>query len=465
MRSSTSVFPYEIISSIFQLVSPPIDFKSRDFRTEYAHRHVYERETSDFEDPGPLVAITLGAVSSHWRQVAWSTQDLWTSIALEVKEAAAQSQAGLLNLYFTNAGNRSVSLELDFREYFLAYRRNKSHQSDASALTPIHAVILKYAPKINSLRLSAVPPEWVNSLSGVFTSLEDLALGWPTNGQVKPTQEFSFIDILALRRVTIRRLWAPLKLPWTQIVVLDLDRMTIDTCVELLIGCHNLEEYSIREPSFTPSDRRHPSLNGIITLSNLRTLIWTCLPDAWSTAMLEHVRFSRLEKLEWHGFPGDQNRNRFRDFFAHLPPTLQTLGLSRYDSPDGLYDILSSVPQVLRLELLSCQSRICRSVMHHLTPNISTDSQDPGLLPMLEFLIFDHCDEMQQFGTKNSQLFKDVLSMLRGRSAAAMMHQGFRLQFNPRIRWRTEAQQMLKKIVYEGIKVKIVEEYNVTDLV
>lgn len=458
IHALTSEFPYEIISSIFRDVCPPIDLKTRDFRTEYAHRHPYERRSSDFEDPGPLIPIMLGAVSSRWRQIAWSTQDLWTSIALEVKEAQVQSQARLLDLYFGNAGGLSVSLELDFREYFLAHHRNKNSEGDENPLAPIHAVILKYSPKIQILRLSAVPPEWVDSLSGVFTSLEDLSLGWPTNGQIKPTQHFSFIDILALRRVTIRRLWAPLKLPWTQMVVLDLDRMTIDTCVELLIECRNLEEYSVREPSFTPSDRRHPSLDGTITLDNLRILIWTCLPDAWSIAMLEHVRFSRLGKLEWHGFPGDQNRSRFRDFFSDLPSTLRTLGLTRYDSPEGLLDILANIPQLTHLELLSCQSRFCRSIFHNLTLTALPESHDMTLLPALEALTFNRCDDMQEFGFKNSFLFKDLLSMLRVRSAAALMDQGLSLQFIPNIKWRAEAHRALRKIVDEGIKVKILED-------
>ncbi|KAF9448941.1 hypothetical protein P691DRAFT_775045 [Macrolepiota fuliginosa MF-IS2] len=464
IHSSTSVLPYEIISSIFQHVSPPIDFESRDFRTEYAHRPVtvYQlTKKSDFEDPGPFIPVMLGVISSHWRSIAWSTQELWTSIALEVKEAKAQSQACLLDLYFRNAKDLRVSLELDFREYFRSNRAQNS-SGDESALAPMHAVILKYASKIHSFRLSAVPSGWVNTLSGVFTSLADLALGWPTNGQVNPSHQFSFVDIVTLRRVTIRRLWAPLKLPWTQIVVLDLDRMTIDTCVELLIGCRNLEEYSVREPSFTPSDRRHPSLDGIITLDNLRNLIWSCLPDAWSIAMLDHVRFSRLEQLEWHGFPGDQNRNRFRGFFAQLPLTLQTLGLARCDSSEGLHDILSNVPQLAHLRLLACQSRFCLSVIHCLTPHISRETQEPVLLPVLSFLTVDRCDEMQQFGLKGSLLFQEFLVMLRGRSTA-LTNQDFGLHFKPHIRWRTEVQQILKKAVREGVNLKIVEGDKVVD--
>jgi hypothetical protein len=458
IQSPTSALPYEIITSIFQHVCLQTDFQVRDFRTEYTQRHPSEKHTTCFEDSGPLVPVMLGAVCTRWRYIAWSTHNLWTSIALEIEGGQAGNQENLLRLYLANAGNSPVSLELDFRQLFLDLPLSTNSQIGSASLAPIHDVILQHAPKIQSLRLSAVPPEWLASLNGVFSSLENLALDWPINGQVKPTQMFSFSDILALRRVTIRRLWAPLKLPWSQIAVLDLDRMTIDTCVQLLIECRNLEIYSAKEPSFTPSDRHHPSLNEIVSLNNLQALTWTCLPDAWSIAMLEHVRFSNLRRLEWHGFPGDQNRNRFRDFFADLPPTLRVLGLSRYDSPDGLQDIIVNVPFLTHLELLSCRPRFCRSILHSLTPPLSLESQDQLLLPSLESLTFDHCDGMQYFGIKGSLLFEDLFSMLHLRFTTTTVNQGLVLQFNPSIRWRSEAQQILTQLVHEQAAANILEE-------
>jgi hypothetical protein len=461
IRSRTNGLPVEIISSIFQHVGPPINFRTRVFRTECVHGQRYDH---DFEDPGPLFPITLAAVSSCWRQIAWSTRELWTTIALEIKGPQLRSQVALLDLYSGNTGNFSSSLELDFRSYFNAPRHNQRHtipEADSDSLQLMLEVILKYAPKIKSLRISAVPTEWVDSLSGAFSSLEELALGWPTNGHMKTTQNISFSNILALRRVTIRRLLAPLKLPWMQMVVLDLDRMAMDICVELLIKCRNLEEYSIREPLFTPSDRRHPSLDGTITLDNLRTLVWACLPDAWSIAMLEHVRFSKLERLEWHGFPGEQHRNRFRDFFSHLPARLQILGLLRYDSSEGILDILTNIPQLTHLELLSCHIRICRYILQSLALPVSANSHMMALLPLLKFLTINDCDEMQLFGTRNSH-FADLLSMLKIRSDA-LAGDGLGLRFIPSIRWNTEARRMLKVMVREGVKVNLVETPLIVD--
>ncbi|KAF7770654.1 hypothetical protein Agabi119p4_6628 [Agaricus bisporus var. burnettii] len=455
IHSMTKELPVEIISSIFQHVSPPINFNTRVFRTESVHGHRYEQTSLDFEDPGPLFPIILAAVSSHWRQIARSTPELWTTIALEVKGPRLRSQVALLDLYFGNTGNFSGSLELDFRNYFCAFPNNQYHtvfEDDRDSLQQMLAVILKYASKIQSLRISAVPPEWVDSLSGVFSSLEDLALGWPTNGHMKTTENISFTEIIALRRVTIRRLLAPLKLPWMQMAVLDLDRMAMDICVDLLIECRNLKEYSIREPLFTPSDRRHPSLDGTITLDNLRNLVWTCLPDAWSNAMLEHVRFSKLERLEWHGFPGKQHRNRFRNFFSRLPSTLRTLGLSRYDSPEGLLDILTSTPQLTHLELLSCQIRFCRYVLQSLARPTSAESHVMALLPALKYLTINDCDDMQLFGKRNSIPFMDLLSMLTIRSTV-LADKRLGLRFIPNMNWKAEALRMLKRVGSGGDQV------------
>ncbi|KAJ3571044.1 hypothetical protein NP233_g4012 [Leucocoprinus birnbaumii] len=453
LQSRTKVLPYEIISTIFRHICPQFDSQIRDLDTGSALKYPSERRISDLEEVGPLAPVILGAVSALWRQIAWSTPDLWTSFALKVNERKIHHQADLLHLYFQNAGNFPVSLELDFCGEF----SNLDHPNDHT-LAPIHAVILDHAPRVRSLRLSAVPLEWAASINGEFTSLENLALGWPFAGQVRRTQVLSFVDILALRRVTIQRLWAPLVLPWSQIVALDLDRMTIDTCVELLIECGNLEEYSMREPSFTPSDRRHPSLDGVITLDKLRVLVWTCLPDAWSIAMLEHVRFARLERIEWHGFPSDQNRNRIRDFFMDMPPTLQTLGLSRYDSSESLQETLINLPQVAHLELLSCQSRFCRSILHSLTPPLSLESHDQVLLPLLRRLTFDRCNEMHQFGTKGSLLFRDLFEMLHLRFSAAIMDQGgLVLQFKPRVKWRPDAQRVLAQLIHDGVITDILE--------
>ncbi|XP_006459552.1 hypothetical protein AGABI2DRAFT_116515 [Agaricus bisporus var. bisporus H97] len=169
MQAATGRLPPEILSIIFQLACPPIDFDTHYLDLE---------KPSNIFHTGQRFLYVLTAVSHHWWQVAFSTQQLWTSVRLEVDTLIAYSpvhkKLSLLDLHFQNTRNAPLSIELDFAHLpFTRYDSEDGSDSDVDAdaifdmrkkilrhLKPLQTVVfVDKAPMIRHLLLIRPPAE------------------------------------------------------------------------------------------------------------------------------------------------------------------------------------------------------------------------------------------------------------------------------------------------------------------
>ena len=72
----THKFPPEIASHILQLSLPILN------DGEHEREAVNERWSAEWATP-----LTLGSVGRQWRQLAWATPDLWTTLYLKLQDS------------------------------------------------------------------------------------------------------------------------------------------------------------------------------------------------------------------------------------------------------------------------------------------------------------------------------------------------------------------------------------------
>ncbi|KAF5362200.1 hypothetical protein D9756_002697 [Leucocoprinus leucothites] len=180
VQANTRPLPSEILSTIFQFARPPIDFSSRRTLAEFPEDITLRR---DNYEPADDLQLVLGAVSYHWRQIAWQTPQLWTMISVEVYEPISDSNTAILDLYFQNARGLPVTIELDIRAQLslLRYSDDAEERSKLlSRLEPIWtSVFVNNAHKIQKLILLGLPLEWTSSLGPNLAYCQDLTLYWP----------------------------------------------------------------------------------------------------------------------------------------------------------------------------------------------------------------------------------------------------------------------------------------------
>lgn len=92
IRSSTAVFPNEILLHIFQFLCSPI---------EPGHR------------PNGCPQITLSAVSSHWRDLVRSAPHLWEALSVKIRRKDMESIVSSLQTYLDNHGALLSSIQID----------------------------------------------------------------------------------------------------------------------------------------------------------------------------------------------------------------------------------------------------------------------------------------------------------------------------------------------------------------
>ena len=110
-------FPPEIGSYIFRLCFPILYFE--DIRL-WAKATTYTR------------ALRLGAVCRKWRQLAWTTPDLWDTLYLTIqpsmKRSLAESLPGLLHEWLSRSGIRPLTI---FFRYLVSSEESDYSPSDA----------------------------------------------------------------------------------------------------------------------------------------------------------------------------------------------------------------------------------------------------------------------------------------------------------------------------------------------
>lgn len=482
VQASTRRLPPEVLSTIFQFARPPIDFTSRSIPTEFPDDPDLRRGNYVSEDDFQLV---LGAVSYHWRQVVWSTPQLWTTISVEVYEIVSENNASLLSLYFENARGLPMTIELDLRAQLLLLNSADDPEQRAksiSTLDPIKtSVFVDNANKIRSLILTGLPMEWISSIGRRLSQCESMTLYWPQLHITTWTEYSNSVDLSdlpCLRQISLKDLRIPLIPYWPAITVLKLRDLPIKECVELLTKCPNLIEFESLQPYSHTARDNLPSFDKPIVLEHLESLKWHTTSDEWSYAFLRHVRFAKLRLLKWSGshqsifveeFSEDLHLI-FISFFADLPTTLQVLELVHFPySYSIVKDLLSSVSHLPELHLRQCSSRVVSMAVSMIGRPIAglfedrdrgraaidpTKAEGPKVTPSLKTLVLDnYCDP-------DAEMVAEMLEALHG---VRETRERFRLVLSEAEPWEPEVLTRIRRLAMSGFDLEIVQRSHTLD--
>ncbi|KAF9449181.1 hypothetical protein P691DRAFT_576396 [Macrolepiota fuliginosa MF-IS2] len=290
LQTYTSMLPTETLSLIFQ--------------------HTCALAPDD-EDANPYPPVILGAVSTHWRRVVWSTSSLWTALAIKVKHVQYASTAtiSLLRLYLENAGTRCVSLRIDVPED--AYDENEEEAGDGQVpVAELFHLALQHPERIKELCCDYFWPRWCSIVTAyantkgvpMFSNLEHLHLGIqaPDTPETLAEGEIDSSSLSSrvprLDNVSLLGGVPPIPLPWEQITTLSLDSIPIDRCMALLKRCPNLTDYHCRRVLDTSVSE--PLLRSTLTLKHVECFGWTFGYSQWDFALFKYVQLPLVERFK-----------------------------------------------------------------------------------------------------------------------------------------------------------------------
>lgn len=474
-QSVTYSLPPELLSTIFQYAFPPPSFKPRiQLESLEADDPVSPRTTHDVLPDPPAreervaTPIALGAVSSYWRQVAWSTPQLWSSLDLRPTNSGTVARSvTLLQLYAQNAGSAGLHLQVVFHWGVVLGRSDDAFAELAQPLTDV-LFSTELVPRIRTLVLSNPPVAWMSQLTTGFENLETFAL--VTTVPALEMTDIVLSNVPALRRVSLRGLKGEVVLPSSTIHTLTLREMPIDRMVQLLLSSPNLVDYYAIDCERARATRSTTwLLSNDFSLEHLERFEWSGLYDRWTRKLLQHLRLPSLTYLHLNEdlptFEPD-----IMNFFTHLPPSMTTLHLSRFWDYTTLSDLFTHLPQVQKLILDNCEYEVIPEVLELLTPSYSELPQTPFIqlsnrhLPNLRVLAIENTtfanSNMDGFPEAVSDAIAEVMVM----RTCMRPDTGFRLEVTPaHVKWTPKVKDELREVVRSGVLLQVLENGSFVD--
>ncbi len=402
VQSPIMRLPSETLSSIFEYTCPPPDFN--DLHVYYYYNT--SNETADNE----YFQFTLGAVSSHWRQVVRSNPHLWKWAELLITTSNVEKKAMFLRLFIENSKKVSFTLALQFS------LRVGSEESPCLVHPTIDDLLIETLPRIKGLYLVSPPRQWHNYtlfLTHIQECSLDLSLPFgPGREDPVSSDQITLPMGAPLRRVSLQEVICSntdLQLPWTTITSLSLSCIPPDLSVQVFIQCPNLVEYRYFAPSDQGPQLGEPgevSLRSPFSSHFLVDFHLNAYDTPWIRALLQHLQLPALRRMHWNTFDddaGDDFNSLIQGFLGRLPSTLTTVVLE-----DTAYH-LEYIPDDLNIEklvLCHCTDHELRTLFHILTPNLQ-EGRTVKPLPHLKIMTIHGKIINETFRSSGNGIFRE----------------------------------------------------------
>jgi hypothetical protein len=349
IQSKTKHLPPEVLSQIFLSIRPPIDLSSHDVPhrkyddDEYPRKSTYRREE--------FVHFDLAAVSHHWREVVWSTPQLWSSISIGIHKYTVDNGVSCLKLHCENARNVPLTIELDFRD------RSAEGLDDLRFLEPVKTALFSHVfPNVQELVLIGFPFEWMlPSTNFELPQCTSLTINrrqcWDDASWKVKKVPISFVGSPHLRCIKLCETFSVIPSCLT-VTVLRLDYTTASESLESLASCPNITEFECVDTLDANQSNPRPGYPVPLVLEHVESFSWEGVPRG---CPLLHVQFAKLHTLHLRSF---NTGEEIVSFFSKLPATLSTLTLGTFfGSVLEVASLLGWVPQLSELCLIDSQPR------------------------------------------------------------------------------------------------------------
>ncbi|KAF8971917.1 hypothetical protein BDZ97DRAFT_1153800 [Flammula alnicola] len=206
--------PQEIASHIFTFSVPTFKAHPRKFKKSVVS-----------------APLTLGAICQRWRQIAWSTPHLWTTICINLLPRKFPQRGQLAYEWLSRSGDLPLSIYLYFKDNLKA--KKSEHK-----LHPFIDLINQYSHRWYSLDLD-LPVSLVSRFgrdSNSSTILHNLDLRVSDNSTMNFDDRFSLDNVLpSPQEVVLSGIpFECVEIAWNNITHVQLEGVHVDECIELL---------------------------------------------------------------------------------------------------------------------------------------------------------------------------------------------------------------------------------------
>lgn len=452
IQSAPGKLPDEILSTIFSYACPTPSVLSPE-------------QDSHFQ-------LVLGAVSSRWRQIIWSTPKFWKVAVMDEwwNPDSFDHTIALLSLYVRNVG--SCPLDLDFEI------PSKSLLGESLAdLTPFKDLVFRNAAtKLRALNPRLIPAKWLSLLSGNCPNLQKLRVGklyWPEQVIETPelpsgVAEVIITDVPNLHHLVYDRDFdRRVVFPWHQITILDIHRLSLSQVLHLLHLCPNVFKVSL-DCFFSGIDDEEPDLQDALSRRPIRLDRLVDLQHTMSRRLCEVIRrlhFPVLGKLRWLNtdfIDAVRTGLELSKGLRPMPTVTCFSGNARYafNAVKWKEVFTTYLPNLTHLELVALQL-VPEIFLKILDPTSELGSEAGQLvLPRLEHLAMEIQSDTKKSAKQSRRLLVDLVTMLQNRRQISPEFNEFTLTVSEEIaksRGRN-VRKRLRKLVEDGLKLTILAE-------
>jgi hypothetical protein len=320
-------FPPEIASDIFMQYSPPNEF---------------------FDGPYGTSPLYLGAVCQKWRQLAWATPQLWTSLGIHIK-SLNRHRAQLVPEWL----DRSASLPLTIR---LSDYRWHEEGNDEDPCDEVINVLNKHSARWHDMDF-VLPAHLLERLSGL--SQENILSRLVLRFFNPPSSRFSTFSMKSKPSptdLTLLGVGLPyVDIVWSNLTVASISDISVDDCLELIRRAPLLE--TLRLELIYPSSDVLPISNTRTVYPHLRSLeLLTISEKNVVTGILDSLHLPSLER--WIHDESSIPLDNMKSFIKYSSSSLKIFKIGidclHYSEVHGL---LFRLPSLEFLELRSARAR------------------------------------------------------------------------------------------------------------
>lgn len=402
----------------------------------------------------PLTPMRLGAVCSHWREVAWSSPQLWTQMPLTGCWAWQHNFpiAATFRTYFQNLKATSLKLLVN------CFRGGPLDSSDGEADGIPHedafnTVFVENAGKLRAMDFSMWPRPWLPHIARVqqtiaFSNLEEVRMRSIFDSL---DTTFSITNAPRLRSVELTGVLgsATINLPWNGITHLNLSQVSSDICLKLFVQCSNLTSFSCRDLSSSSTSVSN-EIKKPVTFEHLKEFHYLdCeVTRPWRDVMGQYLTFSSLESVIWRP---DWSGNVDWQLLCGNPDSIKGLEFRmRRRDKRRLKNMLFPLVYLEELKISSWPS-IKLSLLELLTPQRQRTLQ---MLPSLRRLHLSA--RSNQMTTVAVEALLEMIRLRRTSTKGTLDHLILSYEYvNP---WPREFIEGMKEFIHDGMKLVIEED-------
>ena len=400
-------FPPEIASLIFIQCSPPIESIDIHFR------------------PNPLY---LGAVCQKWRQLAWATPELWTSLNIR---SFSRDRAQLVREWL----DRSASLPLDIKLL------DDGDCDDQGQHDEVINILNKHSARWHNMHLN-LWAEHLRCLSGSSQEniLRRLALCLTYSLGRPKFSTFSMKSKPSPTDLTLRRVGLPyVDIVWNNLTTASVDDIGVDECFELIRRAPLLGTLKLH--AINPSSDIFPIPTTRIVCPHLHSLeLWEIKEQTVVAGILDSLFLPSLER--WIHYLSSIPLHSIISFVGYLSSCLKIfkIGIDKCDYRQ-IPGLLSHLPSLEFLELRSVKKQPPTAELISL---LCASAQYPLYLPHLQSL-----ELVSEFYFAWESL-PQIFALLRWRTLRVRVHTGVE-RFDDR-----KTRKELLELVDTGIDLSII---------